>query len=130
LTGGLVWIVGKGSTEREAITLPAPTAQALSAWLKVRGTNQGPLFCNVDRARQGNGRLTGRGLHKICRLHGFRPHGLRHLAITEALDLTNGDARAVKRFSRHSRIETVLIYDDNRQDLGGNIARMIAGETP
>jgi integrase/recombinase XerC len=31
----------------------------------------------------------------------MRPHGLRHAAITEALELTRGDVRAVQRFSRH-----------------------------
>jgi hypothetical protein len=30
------------------------------------------------------------------------------------------------RFSGHSGIETVLIYDDNRLDLGAEISRMIA----
>jgi integrase/recombinase XerC len=54
------------------------------------------------------------------------PHGLRHAAITEALDLTGGDVRKVKRFSRHRDLQTLVVYDDNRVDLGGEVARKVA----
>ena len=54
-----------------------------------------------------------------------RPHGLRHTAITAALDLT-GDLRAVQRFSRHRDVRVLTRYDDNRQDLGGDVARRVA----
>jgi integrase/recombinase XerC len=56
-----------------------------------------------------------------------RPHGLRHAAITEALRLTRGDVRAVQRFSRHRDLWTLTLYDDNRADLAGEIARQLAG---
>ena len=55
-----------------------------------------------------------------------RPHGLRHAAITAALDATNGDVRRVQRFSRHADARTLLIYDDARSDMGGEIAALIA----
>ena len=58
------------------------------------------------------------------------PHGLRHLAITEALDLTNGNVRAVRHFSRHSSVETLLCYDDNRTDMAGKISRILAARKP
>ena len=54
------------------------------------------------------------------------PHGIRHTAITEALNLTQGDVRAVQRFSRHRDVRVLTIYDDNRTDLGGKVARMVA----
>ncbi|HEX9485609.1 MAG TPA: hypothetical protein VF976_00965 [Gemmatimonadales bacterium] len=54
-----------------------------------------------------------------------RPRGLRHAAITGALDLT-GDQRAVQRFSRHKDVRTLTIYDDNRQDLAGDVAWRVA----
>jgi integrase/recombinase XerC len=76
-----------------------------------------------------SGRLTGVAIYQLVRGLGertgirARPHGLRHAAITEALDLTRGDVRAVQRFSRHKNLQTVLRYDDNRLDLAGDIAR-------
>ena len=91
----------------------------------------GPLFANLDRGHHGE-RLTGAGLYRMVRELGevagirVRPHGLRHAAITEALERTKGDLRAVQRFSRHRDLRLLLVYDDNRQDLGGAVARFVA----
>ena len=54
------------------------------------------------------------------------PHGLRHTAITAALDVSGGDVRAAARFSRHADGRTLQRYDDNRTDLGGELARRVA----
>lgn len=131
LEAGTVAVLGKGKTERSTLSLPKLTVEALAAWLEVRGDEPGPLFVNFDRAGKG-GRLTGRSVARLVAELGkavgldVRPHGLRHAAITEALDLTNGNARAVQRFSRHAKLETLLRYDDNRQDLGGEVAQLVA----
>jgi len=132
LKAGTVSILGKGRTEKETLTLPDPTKSALESWLSVRGDKEGPLFVNFDRAGKGT-RLTGRSVARILEDLGesvglkVRPHGLRHAAITEALDRTNGNVRAVQRFSRHRDARVLGLYDDNRQDLGGEVARLVAG---
>jgi integrase/recombinase XerC len=41
------------------------------------------------------------------------------------VDATNGDIRAVQRFSRHANAQTVLLYDDNRRDDAGKIAGLL-----
>jgi len=131
LDGGAVYIVGKGRGEKERFSLPEPTAAALAAWLEARGPEPGPLFVNLDRTGKGR-RLTGRSVHRIVERLGkqagikARPHGLRHAAITEALDKTNGDVRAVQRFSRHADVRTLQVYDDARTDLAGKVARLVA----
>lgn len=125
LEAGSVSILGKGRLERETLTLPEPTKAALAAWLEVRGAAAGPLFPNFDRAGKGAS-LTGRSLHRILRALGVRPHGLRHAGITAALDLTKGDVRAVQRFSRHRDLRVLNVYDDNRRDLAGDVARLVA----
>lgn len=134
LPGSRIWIVGKGRVEKVAITLPPQTRAALAAWIDVRGFDAGPLFVRLDNAAEAGaaGRLTGSGVWCIVSGLGTvagiktRPHGLRHSAITAALDATNGDVRRVKRFSRHSDPRTLLIYDDCRRDLGGEVAALIA----
>ena len=132
LEAGTVGVLGKGRTQRIALTLPAASLEALRAWLAVRGPEPGPLFVNCDRAEKGQ-RLTGTSLHRLVRRLGaavgltVRPHGLRHAAITQALDLTGGDLRRFQRFSRHRDVRTIGRYDDNRQDLGGEVARQVAG---
>lgn len=129
---GTVAVVGKGRTEPETITLPEPTKAALASWVAVRGGGAGPLFLNCDRAGKG-GRLTGRSVARVLGAIGkkvglvVRPHGLRHAAITEALDATGGDVRSVQKFSRHRDLRVLTRYDDNRQDLAGEVARLVAG---
>ena len=54
-----------------------------------------------------------------------RPHGLRHTAITEALEVSGGNLREAAKFSRHQRLETILIYDDNRTDVAGQLAAKV-----
>ena len=46
----------------------------------------------------------------------------RHAAITAALDETNGNVRAAREFSGHASIEVLLRYDDNRKDVGAEVA--------
>lgn len=131
LEAGTVTILGKGRTQKERLSLPEPTKAALAAWIGARGTEPGPLFRNFDRAGKGE-RLTGTGLYLVVRGLGkkagltVRPHGLRHAGITEALDLTNGNTRAVQKYSRHRDVRILNLYDDNRTDLGGDVARLVA----
>jgi len=55
----------------------------------------------------------------------IRPHGLRHAAITAALDETNGNVRAAREFSGHASVEVLMKYDDNRKDVGGEVASKV-----
>jgi integrase/recombinase XerC len=137
LERGVIQVLGKGKTGRVPITLPPPTRAALADWIAARGDGPGPLFKRLDRGAEkgtGDGRLTGRGVHKIVGSLGkasglsrpVKPHGLRHQAITQALDATGGNVRAVRKFSRHAKLDTLLIYDDSRVDLAGDVARQVA----
>ena len=93
-------VLSKGRSEREAMTIPANVKQALSAWLRLRDTDapDAPLFVALDNHSRGTSkRITGAGIFHIIRRLGdqaglkVRPHGLRHTAITAALDAFNGD---------------------------------------
>lgn len=123
-----VHILGKGRHERERLTLPDATSAELARWLKHRGELPGALITGRSGAR-----LSLRGVEKlIARLgrraglaHRVWPHGIRHSAITASLD-AGSNIREVKRYSRHAKLETLLRYDDNRQDLGGRVAGVVA----
>lgn len=120
-----IWILGKGRNNLESITLPAKTKVAIERWLKIRGRDPGALFKNFDPTGKGD-RLTGTSIWRIIKKHGLgHPHGLRHSGITEALDKTKGDVRAVQKLSRHKKLDTLMIYDDNRKDLGGEVSKML-----
>jgi integrase/recombinase XerC len=132
---GTIAVLGKGRTAKVILTLPVETKAALEAWLVVRGQEPGPLFRSKHRGH-GQDRLTGAGLYYLVRELGkraglkTRPHGLRHAAITEALELTGGNIRAVQKFSRHRDVRILERYDDNRQDLAGDVARKVAASVP
>ncbi len=128
---GTLAVLGKGRSQKQILTLPETAQEALRAWIEARGISSGPLFLNFDRAGKGC-RLSGTSIYRIVRDLGrkvgleTRPHGIRHLAITEALNLTNGNIRMVQRFSRHRNMQTLSAYDDNRQDFAGEISKMIS----
>ena len=130
LAGGTLLVLGKGRTEREPMTIPANTKQALVEWLSMRGScdQASPLFIALDRNTKGQ-RLSGSGIYHIVRDQigeragvRARPHGLRHSGITSALDAFNGDYRKARAFSRHASLDTVRRYDDNRADHAGQVA--------
>jgi integrase/recombinase XerC len=98
-----------------------------------RGKEPGPLFLQVGKGGHvlSGKRLSGDGIHKILATMGeklggvIRPHGLRHAAITAALDETNGNVRAAREFSGHTSIEVLMRYDDNRRDVGGEVSTRV-----
>jgi integrase/recombinase XerC len=139
LEGGTVAVIGKGKEQAVRLTLSDAARAALADWLEARGREPGPLFVRCDGAdgMPGPGRLDAGNVYRMVRAvgrragvtRGARPHGLRHLSISRLLDLTAGDVRRVQRFSRHSKIETLLRYDDNRRDDHGTLARMLGADS-
>ena len=127
-----IFIRGKGKSDREPVTISPNTKIALERWLAGRGAYPGPLFINFSKSDAVQGKRISRGgLWRIVSNLGKQigldvwPHGLRHTAITEGLELTDGNVRAVQKFSRHESIETVTLYDDARDDVAGDITTAI-----
>jgi len=42
------------------------------------------------------------------------------------LDASGGNVRAAQRLSRHTSLNTLQVYDDNRQDLQGEASEILA----
>jgi integrase/recombinase XerC len=131
LHAGKISVLRKRRREKANKSLPLPAIKALRSWIAARGKEPGPLFCSY-RNGVPQGRLTSDGVHDMMASWGeelgivLRPHGIRHTAITDVLDASKGDLRAARRFSDHKKVDTLLIYDDNRADLGGDLAKKIA----
>lgn len=133
-------VLGKGRRDRVVLTLPDETEDAILTWLEVRAEQLGepgegaPMFVSASPGRElttrrARGKLVWYVVRKLADrlgMTGIRPHGIRHAAITKALDDASGDVRAVQRFSRHANVETLLRYDDARQDLAGEVAAKVA----
>ena len=121
---GTLSILGKGKQVRVTVNLPKVTVIAITDWLIARGgdmSSSRPLFTSVDFQNYGN-RLTGDGIYKIVKRLFKRagvekqmsPHRCRHSAITAVLEKTDGNVRKAQKLSRHAKLNTLQIYDDNR----------------
>jgi hypothetical protein len=72
MEAGTVAVLGKGRNSKMKLTLPPETRKALEAWLGARGVAPGPLFCSMNRAKPGKGRLSAIGLYGMVRELGRR----------------------------------------------------------
>jgi integrase/recombinase XerC len=133
LEEGTVDVLGKGQTDARRMTLGTKTREALAEWIAARGTWPGPLFIRLDRAAAEPTRLTGTAVFLIVRDLGrrvglprpTRPHALRHQGITEVLEGGFTIPQAMK-LSGHADPRTLMIYDDNRTNVAGDIAEYLS----
>lgn len=128
-------IKGKGRSEREYLSLPQTSIDALTDWIKIRGSNSGALFCNLVRDQKKRKRLTRVGLYKLIRGLGeeakvkTRPHGIRHLSISEACEVAQNNGYALEEVldhSRHKSVATLMIYRDRKRDTQGAISTLVS----
>ena len=134
-----MWVSGKGRAEKEVLSLPETTQEAIRAWLRVRGTESGPLFLTLGPRRnrqRSRRRFTSRSSHRIVSELGEQagtkvwPHGLRHTAITSAVEAAQENGVTldeVRQFSRHKNINTLLVYRDRVRHVQGQLASLVAG---
>lgn len=131
-----IGILGKGKgTQKEWVSISDKMIDAIDDYLENRSEYQkkDPLFITTDYRTRGR-RLGGEGIRRIVRDYGadagikkaISPHKLRHTAITVALDNTNGDIRAVQQFSRHKKVETLMVYDDNRKNKQKDVTTLLS----
>jgi integrase/recombinase XerC len=130
-------IFGKGrGNNSEIISLGSGTVTAIESWLEARGEHQPDkaLFVSVNPGYK-DGRLSTQAIYNIvsdrCQDAGITkvmsPHRIRHSSITAALEATGGDVRRVQKLSRHSSLNTLLIYDDNRRNHQGEVTDILDG---
>lgn len=128
-------IYGKGrGNQSEIVSLGIGTVTAIEAWLSASGEHDPDkaLFVSVNLGYK-DGRLCTQAIYDIvksrCQDAGISkvmsPHRVRHSAITAALEATGGDVRRVQKLSRHSSLNTLLIYDDNRKNHQGEVTDLL-----
>jgi len=138
-TGG-VWVLGKKRARKQLLKMPAPTVEAVRAWLAVRGKHAGPLFLSYSlNPANAERRLVSRGAYRIMRNLGrklgihLHPHMLRHSAITQAVEQSVAMGLSldqVRDFSRHKNVQTLMVYRDATSDQQGNLANAVAETAP
>ena len=129
-------ILGKGrGAQKELVSLSGKATEALQDWLQARGEAEPgeALFIALDNVNRGH-RLTGESIHYITRTAGkqagvkklLSPHRIRHSSITAALHHTGGDVARVQKLSRHKKVETLMIYNDRRENHQGEVTAILS----
>jgi integrase/recombinase XerC len=133
-------VVGKGKTEPKKLTMSDVIRDALAHWIELRGSDPGPLFVSLDRARYKQrrtgaeaSRLTGEAIRKIVKrlsksagIPETRPHGLRHRGITDVAH--NQGFLHAQAFARHANPRVTQRYIDNDRDLYGEAVKRLCGQ--
>lgn len=137
LAGRRVSVKRKRKRQRVWLTVPKQTGEALKRWLSARESESAAVFtsCFADRKPNKGERLAPSSFNKrvaaLAKAAGLpktHPHAWRHAAITGVLDSTNGNIRAAQRFAGHTNPAVTMRYDDNRQDIAGEMAGKLADE--
>jgi integrase/recombinase XerC len=133
-------ILGKGKRAKVAIDLTESVSYALEEWLNFHPCNapgqplscrtqpggnlqvDAPLIVSLSHNCYG-ARIAGDSIYRIVQGYAeaagierrVSPHRLRHSSITAFLDVSDGNIRAAQALSRHSQMNTLTLYDDNRK---------------
>ena len=135
-TSSGLWVLGKGKTQKEKLTLPEPVMACMSRWLVLRGKDEGPLVAHFGKVNRG-GRISRAGIHHVVSSLGKTvgikafPHGLRHSGLTFACIVAQQNGYGLEEvldFSRHSRrsIATLMIYRDRQRNVQGKLASLVS----
>jgi integrase/recombinase XerC len=125
---------GKGNND-EWVKLSTQTVGAITSWLDARSRliASDALFISLDNNTWGY-RLSGNAIRTMV-VRRFKaagidkvmsPHRIRHSGVTTVLEISNGNVTKGKTYSRHVKVETVMVYDDNRNQSQGEITNQLA----
>jgi site-specific recombinase XerD len=116
-SGALTVRRGKGRKERIAYTTNG-SADAMKAWLRVRGDDPGALFWPINKSgRAVSRRMSAHALLFVLRRRAktagvsqFSPHDLRRTFISDLLD-AGADISTVQHLAGHASVGTTVRYD-------------------
>jgi site-specific recombinase XerD len=128
---GELRVNGKGGKQR-LVPVVNGSAKALAAWLRVRGTDVGPLLCPVSRwgsvelrpmtAQALYARLSARAAR--AGVGEFSPHDLRRTFVSALLE-NGADVAAVQRLAGHANVSTTARYDRRGEDAKRRAAELL-----
>ena len=120
-TGRLI-VRGKGRKER-IVWVTNGAADALAAWLQIRGKDSGAMFVPVNKG--GNlktARLTDQSVYKMLKkraeqasVKNLSPHDFRRTFVGDLLE-AGADISTVSKMAGHANVQTTMRYDRRSEE--------------
>lgn len=110
----VIFVKGKGSDDKEIVYITPQTVNALREYMRVNKVGSGALFKSLGNRK--SERITTMTIKRVFKTlceeitTEKSVHGFRHFYITALLKKL--DVRDVRKFSRHSSLEMLIVYDD------------------
>lgn len=104
----IIFVQGKGKDDKEVINLHPETTKVLKAYIDKIKKKEGQLYGVTTR--------TIRNIHnRIVKKLGINSstHGTRHYFTTKILKAFDGDVMTSQKFTRHSSLEMLNVYNDD-----------------
>lgn len=123
-----VLVLGKGRRRHQWLPLSTRCRDQIVEYLEVRGREAGYLLRGTGSSA---GRIDKSTVNRRVSFWAaaagipFTPHGLRHTALTTALD-HEPDKRKVRQWSRHKSDASLDIYDDRRRQDDRRLAEILS----
>lgn len=123
LANSRIYIVGKGKLDSEPTHIHPETKKVLTQYLRQSQVKHGALLTHINRQSNGQ-RLSTRGLRQIfqnlLKELGIErtTHGTRHFYTTQLIKHFRSDLTTVAKFTRHSSLEMLQVYNDEMLDYG------------
>lgn len=132
--GDVIALTVRGKRRKERLVyLNNGAAQALRDWLKVRGSEPGPLFMAGRKGGRINTgqRLTGQAVHDLLErraqqagVDAVSPHDLRRSFVSDLLE-GGVDIATVAKMAGHSSVQTTARYDRRPEQAKRKAARTL-----
>lgn len=111
------FVAGKGKYDKEQIHLHPSVVKILKEYIKATKLREGALFRSESNNSSGS-RLTTKSIREIIKqvfnlldIEGST-HGFRHYFITKLIKAYKGELLTVSKYSRHSSIQMLEVYND------------------
>lgn len=111
------FVAGKGKHDKEQIHLHPSVVKILKEYIKATKFREGALFRSESNNSNGS-RLTTKSIREIIKqvfnlldIEGST-HGFRHYFITKLIKAYKGELLTVSKYSRHSSIQMLEVYND------------------
>jgi site-specific recombinase XerD len=123
---------GKRKKQRTA-KLTNGAARAMSDWLAIRGSDEGPLFLAINKSDKVRpaARLTSQAVYNMLKRRAaaagvahFSPHDLRRTYVSDLLE-AGADIATVAKMAGHSNVQTTARYDRRPEQAKDKAAELL-----